>query len=58
MVAAAPQAPRDPRALGAAIGHRLKAQPISPESAAKVAALVMSGVPQKRSGEKATGSAA
>ena len=38
-----------PRELGARIGRDLKAQPITPEQAAKVAALVMSGVPQKRS---------
>jgi hypothetical protein len=38
-----------PAEYGALIGRRLKAQPIPPETAAKVAALVMSGVPQARS---------
>jgi hypothetical protein len=39
-----------PRETGAAIARRLKAQPISPEQASRVAQLVMAGVAaQKRS---------
>jgi hypothetical protein len=38
-----------PREVGLAIGHRLKAQPISPEQAARVALLVMAGAVKTRS---------
>jgi len=38
-----------PRERGLAIGQRLKAQPISPEQASRLAQWVMAGVPQARS---------
>jgi hypothetical protein len=38
-----------PREFGAAIGHRLKAQPIPPETASFLASRLMAGVPQARS---------
>lgn len=45
-------APMSPRQYGAQRARELKAQqPITPEQAARVAQLVMSGVPQKRSKE-------
>lgn len=37
-----------PREAGIAIGRRLKAEPISPELAARLAQLLLSGVPQDR----------